>query len=237
MRAVIISVDFGDILAETLPRNRLFWSEILVVTTPWDKQTTEVAKDYGCQVHKTDSFYKGQVPFNKFLALEEGLDFFGRHGWIALVDADIIWPNFTTTYEFKKGYLYSFMRRRLLGVTQEIPPEKDWVNLPLDTQDPIRHHEIMGFSQVFHAADPHLGEPPWHRLDLPTAALGDSLFQQKWPLSKKVWVDTDCLHIGECARNWCGRVESYRDGTLPKHSKERDEQNRGHMQKLWPAKE
>lgn len=234
MKAVIVSVDFGDLLEVTLPYNRHHWSEVLVVTTPSDQYTIRVARDNEAKVYTTTSFYDNGAAFNKFKPLEEGLSFLGRNGWIALVDADVLWPKTFPPYRLVKGRLYSFLRRRLLlDVTQDIPKEEEWPSLPLDPQ----YSECMGFTQIFHASDRHLGPSPWHRLDLSHAALGDSLFQQKWPLHAKTWMNAEVLHLGNYAENWMGRVTKYRNGTTPANADTIFNQNHELKQSLWPAPE
>lgn len=232
MRAVITCVDFGDILGETLPRNRHHWEGVLVVTHPADLETARVALACGAEVFLTEAFHAGGAAFNKFAALEAALDYYGRRGWLALVDADVVWPASPPPVRFRPGRLYSFARRRLLlGAAAPVPPECEWGLLPLDPQ----YGECLGFTQVFHAADKRLGRPPWHRLDLESAALGDSLFQDRWDLSEKVWIDADVLHLGEYAANWCGRVTPRRDGTAPEGAQARRERNEALRRRLWPA--
>lgn len=211
MRAVIVSESFGDILSVTLPYNREHFTDVLVVTSPKDEETIKVAIDNNARVFTTNSFWKNGADFNKFLALEEGLSSFDRYGWLALIDADTLWPKNAgeVLRDKQRGKLYSFKRRRLLlDPTQSIPPEEEWDKLPLDPQ----YSECMGFTQVFYARDAVLGQPPWHRIDLPNAGLGDSLFQHKWDLADKVWLGAAVLHIGNYATNWCGRVVDRVDG-------------------------
>ena len=235
-RAVIISVDFGDFLELTLPWNREHFSEDLVITTPNDVHTQLVASANGARLFVTNAFYEGGAPFAKFRALELGLEEFGRHDWMALIDADTFWPKAIPQTAYMIGRLYSFRRRRLLlDATASIPPESEWGSLPIDPQSIcLGAAECMGFTQIFHADDGHLGNPPWHDTSLPTAALGDSKFQAKWALHDKTWIDCDCLHIGQYAVNWCGRVTPYRDGSSPKDAVQKQEEQQALMRKLWP---
>lgn len=230
MRAVIVSVDFADLLAVTLAYNRHHFDDILIITSFTDHATLTIAHEHRCQVYQTQEFYNDDAKFNKFLALESGLDKFGRTGWLAFLDADILWPKILDISPLVKDKLYSIRRRRLLlDVTKPIPPESEWKKLPLDPQV----SECMGFTQIFNCEALCLRKTPWHRLDLPTAALGDSQFQNKWDLDHKVWLDADCLHLGNYAENWCGRVTQYRDGSYPKSRDELLKQNKNYIDKLW----
>src|SRR5678815_6143087 len=92
LRAALVSVDYGDLLALTLRYNRHHFKDVLVVTTSRDQETIDVAERNGCHVFTTDAFYEGGARFRKWLALERGLEHFGRDGWLCLMDADVCWP-------------------------------------------------------------------------------------------------------------------------------------------------
>ena len=217
LRTIITSVGFADFLALTLPYNRHHWGQVCVLTTPADTDTQKVAVANNAFFFATDNFYKDGAKFNKFLALEECLDHFGRHGIICLVDADVFWPRSVPFSNWRRGHIYSFKRRRLLlDTTAPIPPEPEWQHLPLDPQ----FGECLGFTQIFHSNDPHLGRPPWHRIDITHAALGDSYFQARWPLRNRIWIDQDVLHLGNYANNWLGRVVQHRDGSIPDNAEQ-----------------
>jgi hypothetical protein len=208
VNAAIVCVDFADILALTLPRNRHHFDDVLVVTSYADTDTAAVAIDNCAMVYRTGAFTRNGEQFNKFAALEEGLTYYRHCGWLALLDADVIWPH-APLPKLEEGRLYSFDGRRILREGETIPPEEEWEKLPADpTNGPdgcSPHSECMGFTQIFHCNDPALGKPPWHRTDLPTAAIGDSIFQNKWDQALKTWLPGHVLHIGDIASHWCGR--------------------------------
>ena len=216
MRAILVSVDYADLLAECLPRNRHHFSEVMVVTTPGDMLSQEVASANNCRFFTTDIFYAGGAVFNKFAAMEQALDEFGRNGLMCIMDADIIWPRNLPRHNFKRGRLYTPRRRMLHDSTADIPPESEWQRLPLN-----REGEFPGYSQIFHADDPVLPSPPWHETNWRHAGGADSAFQNLWPRSKKLRPVWEVLHIGESFRNWCGRSTRYRDGSVPELANER----------------
>lgn len=117
MNAILVSVDYADLLAITLPYNRHHFDEVCIVTTPEDVQTQKVAREYNSQIYTTRAFYGTNVYFNKWRAFEEALDWFVRgkiaaspqhcglsaslsytpprprySGWLCVMDADILWP-------------------------------------------------------------------------------------------------------------------------------------------------
>lgn len=199
MRALTVCVGFSDYLSVTLPKNRHNWSEVMIVTTPADTETIRVAKACRARLHLTDVFHADGAKFNKFAAIEEALDSFGRHGWIALVDADVIWPEVVPT-KFEEGNLYGPIRRLWTDERTPIPDESRWGGLHHGRTDCFE-----GFTQIFHADDSVLGKQPWHRIDLPDAGAGDGYFADKWPQSRRVRTEWDVLHIGESRIHWEGR--------------------------------
>ena len=48
MRAITVCVEYSDYLSHTLPYNRHQFSEWMIVTTPEDKATRDVASSLGC---------------------------------------------------------------------------------------------------------------------------------------------------------------------------------------------
>jgi hypothetical protein len=130
MRAILVSVGYTDLLRITLPYNRQHFDDVLVVTSPADAPNVEpLADESRARLFVTDAFYRDGADFNKWLALEEGLDFYGREGWLCLMDADVLWPRGlsveptadgarmfdTVSARLKRqrvpGYLYTPLRR------------------------------------------------------------------------------------------------------------------------------
>lgn len=221
MRAILVSVDYGDLLAITLPRNRPHFDEVMVVTTPDDIETQDAAKANNASVFLTRSFYDDGAHFNKFKALELGLDAFGRSGTMCLMDADIVWPKdlrdfsyehqYARELSFTNGWLYGPQRYIWENVDQPIPDEMYWRSLWL-----YRDYEFPGYSQIFHADDPHL--PPrghWHQTDWIHAGGADSMFQCLWEVHRKHRLMFPVLHLGTPWENWAGRVGRRTDGTTP----------------------
>lgn len=239
MRAILVSVDFADILALTLPYNRHHFDDVCVVTTSGDVATIRVAAANDAWCYCTDAFYKDGADFNKWLALEEGLDYFGRIGWTCIMDADILWPKNATDLmraplawsslpaALQCGNLHTPLRRMWHRPSDTIPSESDWKKFPLHRQQ----HEFAGYTQIFHADDPVLsGLGHWHETDWRHCGGADSFFQAKWPQERKVRPPFEVLHLGESGINWCGRATPYLDGTLPAEQVQRITRVRGYVQ-------
>ena len=102
MRAFLVSVDYTDLLALTLPCNRHHFTEVFVVTSTADAPSVRpVADACRAEVLATDLFYASGADFNKWLALEWALDHVGRKGWICLMDADVVWPKGAKVSDYK----------------------------------------------------------------------------------------------------------------------------------------
>jgi hypothetical protein len=222
MHAVLVSVDYSDILAITLPWNRHHYDRVTVVTSSEDALNVEpIAKANHAEMLVTDLFYSRGAVFNKWAALEWALDQVGRDGWLCLMDADVCWPSVIPGFTREIGNLYSPLRRMYTNFPYPfvIPLENTWKDYTVHRNTA----EWAGYSQIFHAKDEHLGDPPWHQIDWKHAGGADSIFQRKWPRQNKIRPPFDVLHIGTAGSNWYGRASPYLDGNVHKKSAERTE--------------
>lgn len=220
LRCIIVSVDYWDLLELTLPYNANHFSERWIVTTPTDEKTQQVALSHKCNLVLTNCFYDDGADFNKWKALEWGLDQMGREGWICVMDADVLWPKRIPNLNLKAGQLMTPYRRMCptQDIRHGIPNESEWSSYP-------RHRNVgewAGYSQIFHAEDTHLGNPPWYETDWRHGGGADSFFQRKWPRSAKVRPGWECLHIGPGGMNWFGRTTDYLDGSSPENKQKRN---------------
>lgn len=204
LRAFIVCVDFADLLSITLPYNAHHFSEVSVITSHNDEQTRDYALHYGertgpeliVNLHITDAFYNNGADFNKWLALEQSLDNAGRHGWICLMDVDILWPKDALKgWVPSIGHLYT-PRRRMWedwpstatwkGDTRcdqyegyILPDDSQWDRFPLHPQQ----REFAGYSQIFHGSDPVLTKRVCSGCD----GEGSLMYQ---------WAKTRCVETG-----------------------------------------
>lgn len=226
LKAIMVCVDYGDILSWTLPYNRHHFSEVAVVTTMEDELTHDVAEKNHASVYVTNSFYDGGASFNKWKALEEGLTALGREGWICVMDADVLWPKVVPGFTREIGNLYTPRRRMADPIPEVIPAEEYWSHYPLHPQQ----KEFAGYSQIFHASDPALGPSPWHETTWRHAGGADSFFQAKWAEENKIRPPFEVLHLGPAGVNWCGRASPYLNGDLPEKAVEKKKQLRRFIQ-------
>lgn len=239
LRAFIVSVDYTDLLRVTLPYNRHHFTDVVIVTSPQDKRNViPVAKANDATTVVTPRFYDGGADFNKWAALEYALDLMrgvvGDLGWVCLMDADILWPR-VAPLSPRVGELWTPLRHmapwprtNACGYAGPFPPETEWSRYPIHRNVA----EWAGYSQIFHASDPHLPAPPWHETDWKHAGGADSLFQRLWPTHAKRRPAWNCLHLGDAGQNWYGRATPLADGSRPAGAAER----LGKVARIWAGR-
>lgn len=207
-KIITTCVNRAQYLRHTLPTWRLHTDNILVVTTPNDNETCDVAFDNGAHFFCTESFYYDGVQkqyeydgtiFNKSRALEYGFDALGRDGWILILDADIVLPQSMSLIlsEMNPECLYSPWRRihSLFNPDKDnVPNEVDWTNFNICGAD-VKYDEYAGYFQLFHAS---AQTPPWYnRTKYMTAGMCDTEFWGKWKKERRVRItDFEVLHLG-----------------------------------------
>lgn len=228
MRALTVSVDFGDLLAVTLPRNIRHFAEYFVISAPTDAETAAVARRYGAQLIQTDAFYRGPgAAFRKGLAIEEALEqTIGRRGTFVSLDADIVLPpDFALAEEQLRPDVLYGARRRVLRDPRKFADGLDWNTLP-----ELPDKEIAGYFQAFRADSLVCRQVPWYGVQWLTAAGYDTEFERRWP--EKHWLPFAVLHLGEDGKNWCGRATDRLDGRHDSRAARRRQQ----WQKLQQAR-
>lgn len=207
IKSITVCVEFDDLLAITLPRNKRHFTHTLIVTSSADTRTQQLAARHGCECYVTDAFYERSALFNKGAAMEEGFDELGRNGWICVWDADIVMPSKMIFPKLEIDCLYTPVRC-LLEDPSTFRDGLDWDSLPIATQP----GEFPGHFQLFHAT---AVEPPWYGTDWTSAGGCDSDFQAKFPASKWRRPSFKVLHLGpegmpamdtRIGENWTGRV-------------------------------
>lgn len=218
-QAVLVSVEYDDLLAITLHRNCHHFRRIIVVTAPQDKRTPRVvAKVPNAELLVTDVFYQGDVSFNKGAALELGLEQTGRQGWIVVMDADIVLPSAIPDFAYDEQKLHG-PRRRMLREIELFNSEYDW------TQSPVfPDQEFAGYFQLFNSNSISLRKKPWYSSKWRHAGGCDSDFHRKWTDATRVRLEFQVLHLGLEGHNWCGRSTQRTDGTVPEESADRRRQ-------------
>jgi hypothetical protein len=218
VRGIVVCVNYDDLLSITLPRNLRHLRECLVVTSPDDVRTQELVRTTpGARLHVTDAFSRHGATFNKGLALEEGFDVLGREGWILIWDADILLPDRLPLDRLKFGSLHG-ARRRMLEDPARWHPGFNWAEAK-----PAPDAGMIGFFQLFHAADPALENVrPWYEVTFAHAGGGDAYFIEHWRRRRATMTvfPLEVLHLGPKDSNWFGRATPRLDGGEPVTSRD-----------------
>lgn len=220
MRMITVSVEYGDLLAITLPRNARHFEKVVVVTAAHDEETLRVVASIPNAVpYVTDAFYRGGV-FNKGWALSEGLEFLGD-GWVTVMDADTLLHPGVSWGNLEIGNLYTpkrYMLRNILQWKEYVDSPEKWLQLELEEAV-----EFAGYCQIYHTSDPALVGKPRYPSRWKHAGGCDSEHQGRWPSERKIRPPFVCLHIGEDRKSWCGRATMRTDGTIPPPAAARQE--------------
>lgn len=95
IECITTCVGYSDFLREVLPHNLAHFDDYLVVTRFDDHTTRSLCRELGVECRPTDLFNKGGEAFAKGRAIDWGLGFLKRDGWVCHLDADIYLPPMT----------------------------------------------------------------------------------------------------------------------------------------------
>src|SRR5690348_8821234 len=98
IECVVVSVNYGDFLAHTLPYNKHLFNKMVVVTSAVDSRTRRVWDFHNVECQTTDEFYADGGPFNKGRGINVGLRALARTDWLVHMDADIVLPPLARHY-------------------------------------------------------------------------------------------------------------------------------------------
>jgi hypothetical protein len=207
LRGITVSVNYGPLLHVTLVLNMRHMTECLVITTPEDRETQEVARGVsGVRLHVTDAFTRHGAIFNKGLALEEGFDVLGRNGWILIWDSDCVFPPELPIGQLDPTKLYGCLRR-VLEDPARWSPDLDW-----RTCATARDGGAIGFFQLAHADAPSLaGKRPWYDVSFTHAGGGDAYFMEHFDPAHRTVLQFEVLHLGPTSTHWFGTDQASKD--------------------------
>lgn len=205
LRGITTSVGYGPILQITLIRNMRHLAECVVVTSPDDRETQEVARAVpGVRVLETTAFTDHGARFNKGLGVERGFDFMGRHGWICIWDADVLFPEEMPLGDLPADTLHGATRRTLADPLKW-RPDLDWSKCPRE-----RDGGPIGFLQIFNASA-IIDKRPWYDVSFTHAGGCDAAFMDLFHPAKRRVLPFDVLHLGPRDTNWFGTSSQARD--------------------------
>jgi hypothetical protein len=198
LSCVLVSVGYGQALAETLPHNRPLFDQIVVVTTPEDETSRRVAEECGATLVLSRRCFDDDHAFNKGRMLNDGLAALDDPDWVVFTDADILMSDslraFVMGNALNPGCLYFTGRKDRTAVFSQ----HEDANL-----------EPNGYFQLFHPRARSIRHF-WPKLvseEFCSAGSVDSWFFQQWPVNKLILVpELRVEHISSrwLAENWNG---------------------------------
>jgi len=230
LEAVIVCVNYPDFLEVTLPHNKQFFDNIVVVTNFKDKETHKICRYNNIDPVKTEVFYEDGDAFNKAKGINMGLAHLRYSDWILHMDADILLPNDFRNqlliHPLKKNCIYGADRFNVIGRQKynELIASKQFKHQYRDKfvmETPVLpagarliHREFgyvpIGYFQLFHGS--YIGQ---HQLKYPinqrNAERSDVQFALQWERENRVLLPTTSVfHLeSEPAKqgaNWDGRT-------------------------------
>ena len=218
---IIICVNYSDFLKVTLPINKTIIKNILIVTTPNDKDTIHICKQNNINYITTNIFYDTNnsnimdtIPhmtcdinniqlykkeiFNKSKAINYVLRLI-KTDWALLIDADIILNKRLYNINIQKLNIDTlYGAHRIIYKNQE-----DWE----DKKGYYDRWVFMGFFQLFNITSKRFVKDYYGYNDnYNFADKGDYYFSKKW--KQKSILPYPVCHLGETCENWYGRISN-----------------------------
>jgi hypothetical protein len=216
LQAIIVCVNYSDILSWTLPFNKKMFDSITIVTSSEDKKTQQVAKENGATIVISDSYKRDGANFNKGAMLNAGYSTISKIDWCVVTDADIIFrENFKINF-LKKARHSDALYYALRLDTPSTNKEK-WLRTyeknpelikELTFNRPGANKMPWGYMQLFHPQSCFLDKnKPFYPDHFTSAVDVDYAFQEKWESAYKVLLPETVIHIehGTEGSNWNGR--------------------------------
>lgn len=198
--AILVSVNYGDILKKVINYNLKIVDELIIITTPSDTTTINLAKKYKITYLLSESCYENDAPFNKAKMINIGLKYiyFNYPNDVYLIiDADIILNKNIRNYIsiVNNDEIYGANRYIIENINTNITK----INLDkyqLENTLGI-HNCCIGFTQLFI-------DKKYYDEIYETAAECDMVFA--FSFNKNLLMN-DCysIHLGKIEKNWKGR--------------------------------
>lgn len=202
--AVTISIDYADLLAQTLPLNRGAFDQFVVVTSPADEASHALCAQYDATVCLSGRQRLHGANFNRGALLNDGFRCLERADWVAVLDADVVLPrDFDRLWRDRvvDEHTLHYARRLQCGTFAEWQRARsDWEQLPpLEDDCPG-----AGYFQLFRTSTRRLNDRGlWYPEYYPTAAASDLRFRDLWPALADLGFPV--VHLGDPFVNWSGR--------------------------------
>jgi hypothetical protein len=231
LEAVIVCLNYGDFLNESLPMNLSHIDRLVVVTSHDDITTKEVCRKWSVECVVTDVFTEKGETFNKGAAINVGLGALRQKGFVLQMDADIVLPlgfrNMLDKSALQRDCLYGAQRCNVVGYGQWRKLKHGWhddpqfgyrylVNSPADypVGATLVHKQWgycpIGYFQLWHSQYMRQYELRYPETE-GSAENMDVQWAARWPRAKRILLPTvRVFHLESEAvkmgANWQGRT-------------------------------
>lgn len=211
LKSITVCVDYSDYLSISLPVNKKFIDEMLVITHEKDIATKKVCDDNGVEYIETDKMYEDGATFNKGKAMNVGLEKIKDSDWIVNIDADIVLPNdfkdVISSNPLKEDCLYS--AERSICFSKFI-----WHLFSNGNMNPSsfvyfkdKKMGLIGYLFIYNANYlKKIGQPLKISESYDACNGWDFSFREFWPVSNRKLLPMYAAHLGDVGKNWNGRV-------------------------------
>lgn len=212
MKAITTCVGYDDYLSISLPKNRSYFTDYYVITSPEDIATQKICSNYDVHLIKTAAFTVEGAAFNKGKAINVALNEI-QTGWVCHLDADIVIQN-SFPENLAKDTIYgcprlmcpdvagwqTFLKNGITKRWQKLSPSyfriKDIV---------YNQYLPIGYTQIFNL---DVIKPPYYPETSNNAARSDVEFSLKW--DKHCCLKDAVIHLPQVdisteGANWNGR--------------------------------
>ena len=180
LEAVTVCINYSDFLRFTLPYNKKHFDNYVVVTVPDDQKTIDLCRKYGVKVITIEKTAPGELD-NKGRAINAGLNYLDKDGWVLHLDADIWLPPLTrkllNNHHLEKDCIYGVDRFMcesygqwvaFIAAKKYAAAHKGWVFLSTDTfrigKRMVQYNSTgfwpIGFFQLWHPQGSSVSDYP-----------------------------------------------------------------------------
>lgn len=198
---IIVSVNYNDLLAVSLPINKKVFDNITVVTSKEDSLCQRICQKFRVNCVVTDSMYDDDSEFNKGKAINEGIKSVQNPDYILLLDADTIVQENIDLETLDDDVLYT--SPRYICKSYKLLKSLLFENKRPQDIFTIEGDKGIGFFQLFNINNNSINRDKVYPEFSSDASWDDLIFRDKFPKRKSI--DNRVIHLGDPYINWKGR--------------------------------
>jgi hypothetical protein len=197
--AVLVSVNYGDILEKVIENNLSIVDDCIIITIPTDDQTINLAKKYNLTYFTSTSCYDNNAPFNKSKMINIGLKYIYEtypNDVYLIMDADIILNKNIRIHinNVKHNYLFGTNRYLVEDINSDLSNLRKF-----KLENPLKCYNCcVGYTQLF-------VDKKFYDEIYDTAAVCDMYFAKSFKYNI-IMYNSNSIHLGIIQKNWLGRI-------------------------------